>query len=177
MCNKYKRRAQHGCILGPTCPQMDLEVCSNEIGDDGLKAMAAVLAIRTDFKRPILNRNCLEEPVRDWDEHDDWESHVRVGVKNFATVLKTHLGLADLELRRTSLEWGGRSICEAINVNTSLTSLGLSQNMIYQQGGQSIANSIGIKDCKMLQLNLSGCYLGYGGMLLRIGWHWLGLGS
>ena len=87
---------------------MAVKVCSNEIGDDGLKAMAAAPAIRTDFKKLILNRNCIEMPVEDWDECDDCKKHVGPGVKELAKVLKTHPGLEELELRRNTLEWGGR---------------------------------------------------------------------
>ncbi|KAL0242597.1 hypothetical protein GEMRC1_005160 [Eukaryota sp. GEM-RC1] len=104
-----------------------LELSSNYIGDEGVRALAEVLKVNASVTSVNLHYNFIKVE----------------GARALAEVLKLNSSVTSVNLRTNSVgDVGARALADALNVNTSVTSVNLRANSIGDEGARALAEAL-----------------------------------
>ena len=133
----------------------EINLNSEEIGDEGAKAIALVLMVNTSLSTLYLYGNKIgDEGAKDIalalmvntslsDLYLNGNQIGNEGTKDIAQALMVNTSVSTLYLRYSKIgDEGGRAIAQALMVNTSLSNLDLGGNQIGNEGGRAIREII-----------------------------------
>eukprot|EP00566_Odontella_aurita_P011095 CAMPEP_0113549828 /NCGR_PEP_ID=MMETSP0015_2-20120614/13653_1 /TAXON_ID=2838 /ORGANISM="Odontella" /LENGTH=402 /DNA_ID=CAMNT_0000450587 /DNA_START=1 /DNA_END=1209 /DNA_ORIENTATION=+ /assembly_acc=CAM_ASM_000160 len=139
----------------------DLDLCANNIGPNGARALAGMLSDNSTLTSLNLNANAIDDAGGDLDlcaNNIDPD-----GARALAGMLSDNSTLTSLNLNANAIDdAGGAALADSLRTNSALTSLNLSGNYVGDAGSTALAGMLS-DNSTLTKLDLSDNRFGVAG--------------